>query len=96
MSRIPEVRARVTATLVGGLMCLVACGGDGSSAIVLRDADDIQVMTPEEVAAMKATATTIAPGASTASHSIVRAISSGSMRRAMRACSVNTDRSVSP
>lgn len=59
------MRARVTATLVGGLMCLVACGGDGSSAIVLRDADDIQVMTPEEVAAMKATATTIALGAST-------------------------------
>lgn len=47
-----------------GLLLLVlvvsACGGASSQTLVLRNADDVQVMTPEEVAAMKATATTIA------------------------------------
>ncbi len=46
--------------IVAGVLWAVSCGSDSSATIVLRDADDIQVMTPEEVAAMKASATTIA------------------------------------
>ncbi len=46
--------------VVVGVLSAVSCGSDSSATIVLRDADDIQVMTPEEVAAMKASATTIA------------------------------------
>ena len=45
--------------IVAGVLWAVSCGSDSSATIVLRDADDIQVMTPEEVAAMKASATTI-------------------------------------
>lgn len=42
-------------------LVLVGCGGATSESLTLRNADDIQVMTPEEVVAMKATATTMAP-----------------------------------
>lgn len=45
--------------VVAGVLWAVSCGSDSSATIVLRDADDIQVMSPEEVAAMKASATTI-------------------------------------
>jgi len=55
-----RVRPRVPMFIVAGVLWAVSCGSDSSATIVLRDADDIQVMTPEEVAAMKASATTIA------------------------------------
>ena len=45
--------------IVAAVLWAVSCGSDSSATIVLRDADDIQVMSPEEVAAMKASATTI-------------------------------------
>ena len=41
-------------------LVLAGCGGASTESLTLRNADDIQVMTPEEVAAMKATATTVA------------------------------------
>ena len=46
--------------IVVGVLSAVSCGSDSTATIVLRDADDIQVMSPEEVTAMKASATTIA------------------------------------
>ena len=49
--------------LLSLLIVVSACGGASSQTLVLRNADDVQVMTPEEVAAMKATATTLAAGA---------------------------------
>lgn len=42
-------------------LVLAGCGGTSAESLTLRNADDIQVMTPEQVAAMKATATTMAP-----------------------------------
>jgi len=39
------------------------CGSSSTQSIVLRNVDDVQVMTPEQVAAMKATATTLSPSA---------------------------------
>jgi hypothetical protein len=42
-------------------LVLAGCGGTSTESLTLRNADDIQVMTPEQVAAMKATATTMAP-----------------------------------
>ena len=56
------MRARVPLFLVAVVVTVVSCGSDSSTSIVLRNADDIQVMTPEEVSAMKASATTIASG----------------------------------
>ena len=51
--------------VVAPLFALIAsCGASSSQTIVLRNADDIQVMSPEEVAAIRATATTFAPGSS--------------------------------
>lgn len=44
------------------LIVLSACGGASKQTLVLRNADDVQVMSPEEVAAMKATATSLAAG----------------------------------
>ena len=43
---------------------IASCGASSSQTIVLRNADDVQVMSPEEVTAMRATATTFAPGSS--------------------------------
>ncbi len=42
------------------LAAVASCGGSPNTTLVLRDADDIQVMTPEEVALMRAEAT-VAP-----------------------------------
>lgn len=39
-------------------VALFACGGSADTTIVLRNADDIQVMSPEAVAEMRASATT--------------------------------------
>ena len=48
-------------------LVLAGCGGTSTESLTLRNADDIQVMTPEQVAAMKATATTMAPNQDEAS-----------------------------
>ena len=42
------------------LAAVASCGGSPNTTLVLRDADDLQVMTPEEVALMRAEAT-VAP-----------------------------------
>jgi len=44
----------VTVTISLASAALVSCGGDSSSSVVVRDADGIQVMSPEAVAAMRA------------------------------------------
>ncbi len=48
-------------------LVLAGCGGTSTESLTLRNADDIQVMTPEQVAAMKATATTMTPNQDEAS-----------------------------
>lgn len=55
-----NVRSRITTMFAASAFVLVAfasCGGSPNTTFVLRDADDIQVMTPEEVALMRAEAT---------------------------------------
>ena len=53
-----SISSGLLATIVVASVGLFACGGSADTTIVLRDADDIQVMSPEAVAAMKASATT--------------------------------------
>lgn len=57
------MRSPITTMFAASAFALVAiasCGGSPNTTLVLRDADDIQVMTPEEVALMRAEAT-VAP-----------------------------------
>lgn len=57
------MRAHVPLSLIFTTLVSVSCGSDSSFSIVLRDADDIQVLTPEEVSALRAKASvTISDG----------------------------------
>ena len=50
------------ACIFAAAVALVACGGSGDDAVVVRGADDVQVMSPDEVAAQRLpTLTTLAP-----------------------------------
>jgi hypothetical protein len=49
--------SRVILVVSGLGLSVIGCGGSTSTTLVLRDADDIQVMTPEAVAEMRASAT---------------------------------------
>jgi len=64
MRRLVSVRSRVPLSMLVASVALIACGGSAESTLVLRNADDIQVMTPEAVAQMKASATTAPPDGS--------------------------------
>jgi hypothetical protein len=55
MKQLRDARALIGSVGFALLLGTVGCGGDESSSVVLRDADGIQVMTPEAVAAMKST-----------------------------------------
>lgn len=45
---------RVMVVCAVSALALVSCGGDSSATVVVRDADGVQVMSPEAVAAMRA------------------------------------------
>lgn len=58
-------RVRVS-ILVGVLAVVSACAGAGDTRVVVRNLDDLSVLTPAEVAAIKATIPTYDPSATTA------------------------------
>lgn len=58
-------RVRVS-ILVGVLAVVAACAGAGDTRVVVRNLDDLSVLTPAEVAAIKATIPTYDPSATTA------------------------------